>query len=247
MDNWNVPMPNQEEKDRAIHAILDAALPEPERMHFYRQWLRLSLPTLFFGVGDCLFLACLLAGLVLIPAAGIVQYGISLAGLLFLLSPCLYALLQGLTTWKELMSGTLEWKLTCRVSLRVLTAMRMLVFGGASTMACVPANVLLWYAGGCRVGLPWMLGLSFSSLFLYAALSLACQRLRPMRALFAAPAIWLLIGGVPLFSPETAALLERIPALVFLFIAIGGLAIYLAQLRAYLTMPLEGGICYAVR
>lgn len=247
MDNWNVPMLTPKEKDRAVNAILDAALPESDSMRFYWQWLRLSWPTLFFGVGDCLFLACLLAGLILLPVAGIVQYGTSLAGLLFLLSPCLYALLQGLTTWKELMNGTLEWKLTCRVSLRVLTALRMLVFGGVSTIACVPANVLLWYADGCRMGLPWMLGLSFSSLFLYAALSLACQRLRPRWSLFTAPAIWLLVGGVPLFSQESAAFLERIPALVFLGITIGGLALYLAQLRAYLTKPLEGGACYAVR
>ena len=247
MDNWNVPMPTPEEKSRAIHAILDAALPEPGRTRFYWQWLRLSWPALFFGVGDCLFLACLLAGLILIPAAAVAAKGISLAGLLFLLSPCLYALLQGLTTWKELMSGTLEWKLTCRFSLRALTALRMLVFGGASTMVCVPANVLLWYAGGCRVGLAWMLGLSFSSLFLYAALSLACQRLRPRWALFAAPAVWLSVGGIPLFRQETAALLEQVPALVFLCIALGGLAVYLLELRSCLTNPLEGGVRYAVR
>lgn len=247
MDNRNIPMPTPEEKDRAVNAILDAALLEPGRTRFYWQWLRLSWPTLFFGVGDCLFLACLLAGLILIPAAAVAAKGISLAGLLFLLSPCLYALLQGLTTWKELMSGTLEWKMTCRVSLRALTALRMLVFGGASTMVCVPANVLLWYAGGCRVGLPWMLGLSFSSLFLYAALSLACQRLRPRWALLAAPAAWLSAGNVLLFSQKAAVLLEQVPALVFLCIALGGLSIYLAELRAYLTKPLEGGACYAVR
>ncbi len=246
MDNRNIPMPTPEEKDQAIQTILDQALPESEK-RFYGQWVRLSWHTLFFGVGDCLFLAFLLTGLGLVPAAAVAAKGMSLAAVLFLLSPCLYALLQGLTTWKELMSGTLEWKLTCRISLRTLTTLRMLVFGGASTVVCVPANVLLWYAGGCRMGLMWMLGLSFSSLFLYAALSLACQRLRSRWGLLAAPAVWLLTGGIPLSSPKTAMFLEQVPALVFFCIALGGLAVYLLEMRTYLTKPMEGDACYAVR
>ena len=247
MNDWKIPMPSPAEKEQAVHAILEAALPESGHTSFYGKLLWLPWSTLFFGVGDCLFLSALLAGLTLIPAAAAARTGMFLSALLFLFSPCLYALLQGLTTWKELMSGTLEWKLTCRISLRKLTTLRMLVFGGASTVVCMPANVLLWYAGGCRMSLPWMLGLSFSSLFLYAALSLACQRLHYRRALFAPPMIWLAAGSVPLFSEKAAVLLEQIPALVFLCIALGCLAVYLLELRAYLTKPLEGGVCYAVR
>ena len=245
MDNWKVPMPVPEEKDRAISAILDAGLPEAEPTRLLGQWKALPLSVLFFGTGDCLFLACLLAALGFVPLVAAAARELPLAPLLFLLSPCLYALLQGLTAWKERMSGTLEWKSTCRISLRALTALRMLVFGGVSTVVCVPANVVLWQVSGCRLGLGWMLGLSFSSLFLYAALSLACQR--PGWAMLAAPAVWSVIGSAPLWSRRAAVFLEGVPALVFLLIALGGLTAYLLELRSYLSKPLEGGILYAVR
>lgn len=248
MNNRDIPMPAPEEKSRTIHAILDAGLPEPEAVRLRGLWSRLPLSLLFFGVGDCLFLACLLAALCLVPAVGAAAaQWLPLAALLFLLSPCLYALLQGLTAWKELISGTLEWKLTCRLSIRTLNALRMLVFGGVSTAICVPANVLLWCADGCLLELPWMLGLSFSSLFLYAALSLACQRLRPRGALFAAPAVWVLIGIALLWSQTAEEFLMKVPAFVFFLIAVGGLAVYLMELRSYLIKPMEGGICCAVR
>ncbi len=245
MDDRRIPMPTPEEKECAVSAILDAGLPEAEQARPFVQWRKIPLCALFFGIGDCLFLACLLAALGFVPMMTAAAQKLPLAPLLFLLSPCLYALLQGLTVWKEWMSGTLEWKSTCRISLRALTALRMLAFGGISTMVCVPVNVVLWQLSGCRLGLGWMLGLSFSSLFLYAALSLACQR--PGWALLAAPAVWSVIGSVPLWSGRAAALLEGVPALVFLFIALGGLTVYLLELRSYLSKPLEGGVLYAVR
>jgi len=243
MDEQKIPMPAPEERDRAVQAILDAALPELEA----RRWgSGVPLSALFFGVGDCLFLACLTAGLGLFPLMGAARE-LPLAALLFLCSPCLYALLQGLTSWKERMSGTLEWRQTCRVSLRSLTALRMLAFGGASTVVCVPVNALLWQMSGQRLGLGWMLGVSFSSLFLYAALSLACQRLRSRLAPGAAPLVWLAAGSVPLLSQRSAMFLERVPALVFLLIAAGGLTVWLLELRSYLSRSVEGGALHAVR
>ena len=49
----------------------------------------------------------------------------------------------------------------------------MLVFGGVAVVLCVPGNLLLWHLRGGQDSLLWMLALSFSSLFLYAALSLS--------------------------------------------------------------------------
>lgn len=244
MIDWEpIPMPTEEERRRAVRTVVDAGLPPPAG----RLLGDIPLSVLFFGVGDCLFLAVLITGLCFVPLAVAVFQKSPLAPLLFLLSPLLYASLQFLTMWKEFSTGTLEWKQTCRISFRALTALRMLVFGGASVAVCVPADVLLWELSLHRVALPWMLGVSFSSLFLYAAWSLFCQRLRRREGMLAAPALWLALGAVLLCWEEGAALLLRIPALVFFLLALAGLALFLTELRRHLTRPIEGGLRYAVR
>ncbi len=235
----NIPMPTPEEKAQSVRAVLDAALPERPR----RTWTAVPLPVLFFGVGDCLFLSCLLAGVALVPMTVAAARAVPLASILFLTSPGLYALLYGLTGWKEWQSGTLEWKLACRTSFHVLTALRMLCFGGLSTAVCVPVNLLLWYADGCQLGLGWMLGVSFSSLFLYAALSLLCRRLRPRLAIGLPPALWALLGIFFLCCHPAAVWLERVPALVFLLIAAAALALCLLALRRYLIFGRRHFLC----
>lgn len=109
-----------------------------------------------------------------------------------------------LTAWKEAQSGTLEWRQTCQISLRTMTALRMLVFGSVSVLVCVPANLVLWYLAQGGVSLSWMVALSVSSLCLYGALSLYCLRLRGMAGLLAAPAIWTALGIVPLLWERAA-------------------------------------------
>ena len=56
----------------------------------------------------------------------------------------------------------------------------------------LPANILLWLTSGRSWSLPWMLGLSFSSLFLYAALTLFCLRFR--RGIVLPPTLWGVTG-----------------------------------------------------
>lgn len=244
MIDWEpIPMPTEEERRRAIRAVVDAGLPPPEG----RLLREIPLSVLFFGVGDCLFLAVLITEICFVPLAAAVFQRLPLAPLLFLLSPLLYASLQFLTMWKEFSTGTLEWKQTCRIPFRVLTALRMLVFGGVSVMVCVPADMLLWELSRHQAALPWMLGVSFSSLFLYAALSLSCQRLRRREMMLAAPALWLVLGAILLCWEEGAALLLRVPALVFFLLALAGLALFLRELKYDLIRPIEGGLRYAVR
>ena len=119
------------------------------------------------------------------------------AQVLLLLSPLLYAALSLLTTWKDLQIGIREWTCTFRISAQIVSALRMLCFGAASVLVCVPANLLLWSVSGHLHPLGWMLALSLSSLFLYGTLSLLCLRLRGMMRILAAPIIWLIIGVIP--------------------------------------------------
>lgn len=244
MIDWEpIPMPTEEERRRAICAVVDAGLPPPPR----RLLREIPLSVLFFGVGDCLFLASLITALCFVPLAVAAFHKSPLAPLLFLLSPMLYASLQFLTMWKEFSTGTLEWKQTCRLPFRVLTALRMLVFGGVSVLVCVPADVLLWELSRHRAALPWMLGVSFSSLFLYAALSLFCQRFRRRGAVLAAPALWLGLGLTLLGWEKGTVLLLRVPPLVFFLLALAGLILFFRELKHNLTRPIEGGLRYAVR
>lgn len=229
-----------EERASAIQKILDQGLAE-------RRPARRALPlsVLFFGVEDCLFLSVLLAGLGLIPAVASARDAppAALPPLLFLTSPALYALPHLLTLWKDAMSGTLEWKRTCRVPLRKLLALRMLVFGGGAAAVDLPAAVACWAVSGRQISLPWLLGLSFSSLFLYAALSLS---LTHRGAVLVLPALWAVLGLVPLRWEAAGTLLLQVPALVFFLLAGAGLLFVLRSLREMLGES-KGATLYAVR
>ena len=127
---------------------------------------------------------------------------------------------------------------------QTLMALRMLLFGGTAVLVCVPVNLLLWWASGGDMPLGRVLGVSFSSLFLHAALSLACRRMKwgpvvPM-ALWTALGLFFLDGG-------TVLPLEAVPTAVFFLLAGAGLAFCVGQLRVMLRRPDKGGFIYAFR
>lgn len=229
--NERIPRPTEQERRRAIQTIVARGLVRPRR--------RPPLGVLFFGVEDSALLAGLIFGLCLLPAVGAAKLlpGMAampgepppmagLAPLLFLLSPVLYAALQVLTTWKETAQGTLEWKSCCRISHRELLAWRTLAFGGVSAAACLPVDLLLWQVTGRESSLLWMLGTSFASLFLYAALTLA----RRDHSLIFPLLLWGALGGVLTVWKHGAALLYRAPALLLLAAAAGGAAYSVSRL-----------------
>ena len=248
-DCWNeIPMPTEAEKDVAVARILAAGL--PARPRFWRilgETLQaVGFRTLFFGEADCLFLSALLLILCLLPAAAAAARQGPVGPALFLLSPALYAALHLLTAWKEAQSGTLEWRQTCRISLRTMTALRMLVFGSVSVLVCVPANLLLWYLAGGEISLSWMMALSVSSLCLYGALALYCLRLRGAAGLLTAPAVWAALGIVPLLWERAALWLNSVPAVLFCLLTAAALALYFTELRRFCRRRTEGGIVYAL-
>ena len=207
-----------------------------------RQAAEYSLSVVFFGVEDCLFLPVLAALLCLIPGAAAARFS-PMAPLLFLFSPALYAALHLLTAWKDTASGVAEWRRSCKLSACTLLALRMLVFGGVAVTVCVPANILLWLTSGRSWSLPWMLGLSFSSLFLYAALTLFCLRLR--RGIVVPPAVWGVTGLLLLVWEQGGELLLRVPVLILFVLAAAGLAYCALTLERMLRYPNRGGRFYA--
>ena len=249
MDSRNIPLPSAVEQQRAIARILEAGLPRRKALgrELWQVLQRIGPRALLFGVEDCLALSLLIWALCLPPALALTGLTGSLAPALFLFSPLLYAALSLLAFWKDLQTGIQEWTWTFRVPARMLTALRMLGFGGLSVLVCVPANWALWLLTGQRQSLGWMLSLSLASLFLYGALSLICQRLRGTAGWLGAPACWVLLGLVPLIWPRAAECLTAIPAVVFCLLAAAGATLYLLELRRFCRRPVEGGISYALR
>lgn len=232
-----IPMPTAAERKEAIERIVE--LSEAEQ-HLRRRSVPLSV--VFFGVEDCLFLPVLAALLCLIPGAALARFD-PMVPLLFLFSPALYAALHLLTTWKDNMSGIAEWRRSCRLSVWTILALRMLIFGGLAAVVCIPADILLWVTSGRVWSLPWMLGLSFSSLFLYAALTLFCLRFH--RGIVVPTAVWGAVGLLLVVWEGSSQLLLQIPVLVLFFLAAAGLAYCLHILGRMLHYPNRGGRFYA--
>ena len=233
--------PTAAEREASIRLILDNGLPEREGL--LRAFRHVPLGALFAGMGDCLFLSLLISLLCLLPASALASERAPLAPLLFLLSPAFYALLHLLTSWKERMSGTLEWKRTCRVNFRAVNALRMLCFGGVALLLCVPQCLLLWRVVGKSVSLLWMMGVSFSSLFLYGLLTLSALNW----AVWLPPLLWTAAGIALLCWESAASVLLRVPAALFFALAAGAGVLGAIQLSRYIRRSTEGGIAYAVR
>ncbi len=248
MDNQKISMPTEAEKQRAIARILDAGL--PRRVAFGRELRevlqRVGPRALLFGVGDCLALSLLIWALCLLSALSAAGTG-SLGPALFLFSPRLYAALSLLTAWKDVQTGTWEWRdLPGLRPDRDGPADAVLRRGvGTGVRPGQYAVVDLHRAGD--ISLCWMVALSLASLCLYGALSLLCQRLRGPAGWLAAPTGWVLMGLISLIWPRTAEWLTAIPTVVFCLLAAAGITLYLLELRCFCRRPMEGGVSYALR
>ena len=212
-------------------AMPDAGPPAPQRLWTAvpALWKSLGLRGLLFGVWDCAFLAVLAAALVWSSAAMLVrQQGHYVCTALFVTAPALWAALHGLTTWKERMTGVWELFMTARVTLRQLSALRMLLFGAVSVAMSVALSCAARLLAGEEVSLLRLCGVSFASLFLFAAASLLAEEfIRPPLGCLAVPAVWL-------------------PEAVLCLIAVIAAGIYLALLKRRCFIGKEGVAAYAV-
>ena len=87
---------------------------------------------------------------------------------------------------------------------------------------------------------------SLTGLFLYAALSLACMRIKNRIAgQLAAPAIWLALGLVPFIWRQAAEFIAAMPAVLFCLLVPFAIALYIIELRHFCRQPEKGGAYYA--
>ena len=245
-----VPMPTEAEKRKAVGEILAAAMPEEAGFRGTFAGLRrcLGLRELFFGVGDCVLLSGLTAGVCFLPLLLLAFQGWeALYALLFLASPALYGMLHLLTGWKELQDGTWQWKASCRISLRQLTALRMLVCGGGCLAVSAALSIGIWMAAGRRLSLLRLLGVSSAALVLFAAALLGVQLfIRRPGAALAVPAVWMALGGALLVLGERLLpFWNALPTGVLLAGAVLGAVLYGFEWRHWFTKPQEGVLLYA--
>ena len=235
------------ERDAAVGRILDAALPEAVNpISRLGEIARAITPgMLVFGVEDCVFVAMVSALFALVPAGWAAGQQGQVAVALFMAAPVFYVLVQALCTWKDVESETMAWRSACRVTPRELDALRMLAFGAAAVVVCVPVAAFMWVVSARVVSFEWMLSVSCASLFVYAAMALALMRLfsrmrarcagRGSRAgaalpIVAPPAVWLGGCAALAMAPEFGSVVLGVPAVVFALVAVGAASLFVVQI-----------------
>lgn len=255
--------PTDAERDAAIAAIVEAACPSrPRPLDALFAAVRACTPRmLLFGVEEGVFLAALVAVVGLVPAVWAAQQPERIAVAVFVVSPLFYASLQGLCAWRDIESGTLAWRLACRVTPAELGAVRMLAFGAASVAACVPTACALWLASVRVASLGWLMSVACASAMVYAAMSLSLLRLRsravtwmPVRALlrFAGPSAahmldyaaialpptaWTALSIVFASIPGAGTVALGVPAAVFTLVALGAAVVFVRQVGCLAAAP----------
>lgn len=233
------------EKDLAIRKIIQQGVVTP--------WDRLrkifninsvcSLQTLFFGVGDCLFLsiliaACLWMFLVQLDSQIIVC-------MIFGISPFAYITLYALTSWKEHILYLYEMRMTCKYTIKQITVVRMIYFSAINMILNVLILACFSQSFNTHIELWKVIGLSFTSVFLYGSIMLFVQlRKNTFWASVVTPTFWIVFNAAIIFfygAGIEQILLNLTNSLVISF-AVVSLVLYFFVLFHYSLSKKAGGM-----
>ena len=246
----SIKMPNKEEKNRSINFIINSAFVQKKHLQArIPELIRvIGLRNLFWGTWDCIFLALLggitLGALFAIPS---VVYQSLLPLALLMVSPAVYSLLHFLTMWKEKQIGLYEIKMTCHYTLKELTALRMMFFGGASAIVDVTFVLCIRQQAKLALSFFQMLGISLSALFLYGTATLFLLSHAKSRYQWILPAGWCVTCiALAVFSVDILGFLIKIPNVIAVLAALMAALLFFAESEHYLSKTYKGGIYYAV-
>lgn len=234
-----IEFPSEEQKEKSIAQIVSRGVARPRKLSatLWDVWSTAGIWGICFGIWDCMLAALLTDGLIWAAVYEAAKQNPQILGMLvFLASPVLYALLHLLTVWKEIMAGTYQTLMVCRLSLRQITVFRMILFGGISVMLSGIMNLWLGSGADSRITVFRLLSLSMLALFFYAGIQAVLEwKWKSRMACWAAPVLW---SGVCLMLPVLAnyqlKVLEEIPSAAFLVCAGACAGVYVRALRAYL-------------
>jgi hypothetical protein len=211
----NIPMPDEIEKSIAIEAILAKGL--IRRKSLFRQlnafYRNIGLRCIFWDTADVMLIAFMCTLMFVFVLTESITQSASFCGILFAISPFLFLLLSLIAEAKERMSGLYELKMTCKYTVRQISAFRMLCFSAAGMAFCGLLSAAPCFWDGYQDF--WqMLVISLCALFLCSLLMIAVMnRIHRNWSYYAPSIVWALISILPLklFGERWELFLLHIP------------------------------------
>lgn len=240
---------SEAEKDFAVREIVEKGLVRPgDKFRKVIEVRRVcTFHTLFFGVWDCFLLGILIAAciwLLLIQAGSQV-----IICMVFAVSPFAYITSYLLTAWKEHRLQLYDIKMTCRYTVRQISAFRMICFSGSNIFLNVLMLSLLMQFQLPVIAFWKILGLSFASIFLYGIIMLVFQiKGMPYLTTVLPPVLWGIINAfvIAFYGEKLEIMLLNLAGSLVFIITVIVFAGYLITLFAFFSSKIREEENYAV-
>jgi len=229
-----------EERDNAIDAILLKGLtpPAPTWAFLWNMYKSLGLRAIFWDSASSILASLAIAAgyvalgsLPLTWIGGWINMPLSLYSSLFLFSPALFIGLTISTEAMERLSGLYDLKMTCRYTIRQITAFRLLCFSLCATIFTVVGSAAINSMPETGYFMQ-LFSLALCSLFLCSLLVIHTMR-RWHCGWYLGAAIWTSIGVLPIiiFRQSWESLLSHMPPAITLCVAAIAFLLFLQEIK----------------
>lgn len=245
----NIKELSEAEKNKAIAEILDKGLVSPVcRLKTVWNFFRFcSLKWIFFDMGDCIFLGLLIAftgWIILLQTDEKFIFCV-----LFGISPFVYMATYLLTSWKEYQQQMYEMKMVCLYSLYQVIALRMLYFSVLNLILNSAILAIIKEFHIMKIDFWRMLGISFSSIFIYGIIILSFKfKGKRWLSYTAPPFLWIAFNAViyTLWSKHIERVIMNMSSWILYSITVILSLIYLVSLYIYVMTEKKGDKSYAI-
>jgi len=225
-----------EERDRAIGNILSEGLTQPVTTprFFLNMWRSLGFHVIFHGALPAILLSIIFAfgyiGLISLQSARLNLAWIN-HSLLFLFAPALFIWLTLSTEAIERFDGIYDLKMTCRYTIRQITALRLVCFSIIGMLFALVGSLVLFDTIGSGYFLQ-MLSLALASLFFCTFMIVHIMR-RFNKGWYIGTLLWLFFATLPimLFGAEWNNLLTHLPPALALGITVVTSLLFLREIK----------------
>ena len=241
----NIEKLSTTEKDLAIRKIIQQGVVTPwDRIRkIFNAKSVCSLRILFFGVGDCLFLSILIA-------ACLWMFFIQLDSqiivcMIFGISPFAYIALYALTSWKEHILYLYEMRMACKYTIKQITIVRMIYFSAINMILNVSILACFSPSFSAHIELWKVIGLSFTSVFLYGSIMLFVQlRKNTFWVSIVTPTFWIVFNAaiVLFYGARIEQILLNLTNSLVISFAIVSLVLYFFILFHYSLSKKDRGM-----
>ncbi len=130
-----IPIPTKEEKEKAINKIISNGMTPQENFiqRIVNLYMHIGTKYIFGDILDCLIIAITSTVLIYFFSLSFRIMNTELSTT-FAISPIFYIILTLATEWKEKMSHLYELKMTCKYTVKQITAIRLLCFSALGVL-----------------------------------------------------------------------------------------------------------------